>query len=55
MIRSGISPPRFWRYGSSRGGRRGLSMTQRTCVGSKITFVQPQFTDGLDAGGDSDG
>ncbi len=30
-------------------------MTQRTYVGGKITFVDPQFGDGLDAVGDSDG
>ena len=36
-------------------GAGGLSMTQRTCVGGKITFVDPQFGDGLDAVGDSDG
>ena len=36
-------------------GAGGFSMTQRTCVGGKITPVQPQSGDGLDAGGDSDG
>ena len=30
-------------------------MTQRTYVGGKITPVDPQFGDGLDAVGDSDG
>ena len=51
----GVSPPGFSPGGSSRIGRLGLSKPQQTCVGGKITPVDPQFGDDLDAVGDSDG
>ena len=37
----GVSPPRFWRVARPGTGAGGLSMTQRTCVGGKITPCIP--------------